>query len=252
MAVDWRAIRWGFWFGLLSLVVLMLGLYLTGSWIYRVLMDEQQVPLDAIVLQGDLIYTSTDEVRSALIADEVGSFFAADVVTLRERVETLPWIFSAGVRKEWPGRLRIYLVEQRPLAIWNDEQLLNLHGEIFAGRVEQVEDKLPHLYGPVSDVDEVMLQYERMHELLHLNGYRIERLSMTERFSVDVYVVADGQEENKGVTLRLGREARMQRVQRFIDLHQRLQDEDDREIDYVDLRYDTGLAVGWRETEAGE
>lgn len=245
MAVDWRAIRWEFWLGLMSLLLLILGLVLAGQWIHRVLMDEQQVPLDAIVLQGDLVYTSTDEVRDALTGDEVGSFFAADVNTLRQRVEALPWIYSAAVRKEWPGRLRIYLVEQVPLAVWNEDELLNRYGEIFAGRVEQVEAELPHLQGPSQDVNEVLRQYERMNQLLAMNGYRVTGLTMTERFSVDVTL-------SNGITLRLGREARLQRIQRFIDLHNRLESSDERAIDYVDLRYDTGVAVGWREIEAGE
>lgn len=245
MAVNWRAIRWDFWLGVLSLIALVVALIAAGQWIHRVLMDDQQVPLDAIVLQGELTYTDVDEVREALVAGELGSFFAADVSTLKARVEALPWIETAAVRKEWPGRLRIYLVEQEPKAIWNDTQLLNRHGRVFEGRVEQVEGELPSLYGPVADVDEVIRQYERINELLTLNGYQMAALEMTERFSVDVTL-------SDGIRLRLGREARLQRIQRFIDLHDRLRNEDEREIDYVDLRYDTGVAVGWRDEEAGE
>lgn len=245
MAINWRTIRWGFWFGVVSLVGLVLGLMFAGQWLHRVLMDEQQVPLDAIVLQGNLSYTSIDEVREALVAGELGSFFAADVSTLKQRVEELPWIETAAVRKEWPGRLRIYLVEQEPKAIWNQTQLLNRHGKVFAGRVEQVEGELPSLSGPPADVEEVIRQYERINELLVLNGYQVAALDMTERFSVDVTL-------QNGVWLRLGREARLQRIQRFIDLHDRLRREDEREIEYVDLRYDTGVAVGWRENQAGE
>lgn len=245
MAVDWRAIRWDFWLGLLSLLLLIVGLFMAGQWIHRVLMDEQQVPLDAIVLQGDWVYTEVDEIRDALVAGEVGSFFAADVATLRQRVEALPWIYSAAVRKEWPGRLRIYLVEQVPMAIWNDAELLNRYGQIFEGRVEQVDGELPRLYGPVADVEEVIRQYERIRELLSMNGYQMTHLTMTERFSVDVTL-------ESGMTLRLGREARLQRIQRFMDLHERIREADEREIEYVDLRYDTGVAVGWRDQEAGE
>lgn len=245
MAVTGRAIRWSFWLGLLSLIMLVVGLTLAGQWLHRVLMDEQQVPLDAIVLQGELVYTDINEVRDALVTGEVGSFFAADVSTLKARVEALPWIETAAVRKEWPGRLRIFLVEQEPTAIWNHDQLLNRHGEIFAGRVEQVAGTLPRLAGPASDVDEVMRQYERISELLALNGYQVAELEMTERFSVDVTL-------SDGVRLRLGREARLERIQRFIDLHGRLRRESEREIEYVDLRYDTGVAVGWRDEEAGE
>lgn len=239
MAVDWRAIRWEFWLGLTSLVLLVLGMVLAGHWVYRTLMDEQQVPLDAIVLQGELVYTGTDEVRDALTAGEVGSFFAADVATLKARVEALPWIYQAAVRKEWPGRLRIYLAEEVPSAVWNGSALLNQDGAVFEGRVEQVDSWLPRLFGPEGDVEETFYQYRRIAGLLTLNGYRIESLRMTERFSISV-------ELGEGTTLYLGREARLQRIQRFIDLHERLQSADERDIEYVDLRYDTGVAVGWR------
>lgn len=242
MRWNWRAVRWQFWLGVLSLLIVVAGLYWAASAIYDTLMDEQEVPLDAIVLQGELVYTSVDEVREALIDGEVGSFFAADVNTLRARIESLPWIYRASVRKEWPGRLRIYLVEQAPQAVWNDEQLINQRGTVFAGRVEQTEGQLPRLYGPDKDVDEVIHQFERLRSLLELNGYEIAALTVTERFSVSV-------ELTSGITLHLGREARLQRVQRFIDLAERLHSADERAIDYVDLRYDTGVAVGWREPD---
>lgn len=205
-------------------------------------MDEKQVPLDAIVVQGDLQYTDREAVRAALTTDEVGSFFAADVKTLRERVEALPWIYQAAVRKEWPGRLRIYVVEQQPMAIWNNEALLNEHGEIFTAEVNLVEEYLPHLRGPQEHVAELIRQYQRVGELLEMNGFAVEELTLTDRFSVSVML------EN-GISLHLGREARLQRVQRFVDMFPMLSTQDERQIDYVDLRYDTGVAVGWHEPE---
>lgn len=242
MKVDWRAVRWSFWAGVASLL-LLLGLLVWGaSRIHQVLMDEQQVPLDAIVVQGDMQYTDRETIRQALTADEVGSFFAADVSTLRQRVEALPWIYQAAVRKEWPGRLRIYVVEQEPMAIWNDAELLNKQGEIFSAEVNQVEEYLPHLRGPKEQVGEVIRQYQRVGELLEMNNFKVEELVVTDRFSVSV-------ELENGINLRLGREARLQRVQRFVDLFPLLSTQDERPIDYVDLRYDTGVAVGWHEQE---
>lgn len=242
MKVDWRAVRWSFWAGVVSLVILLGLLVWGGSRIHQVLMDEQQVPLDAIVVQGDMQYTDRETIRQALTADEVGSFFAADVNTLRQRVEALPWIYQAAVRKEWPGRLRIYVVEQQPMAIWNDAELLNEQGEIFTAEVNQVEQYLPHLRGPKEHVGEVIRQYQRVGELLEMNNFKVDELVVTDRFSVSV-------ELKNGINLRLGREARLQRVQRFVDMFPLLSTQDERPIDYVDLRYDTGVAVGWHEQE---
>lgn len=240
--MDWRAVRWSFWIGVASFVVLLALLVWGAMHIHQVLMDEKQVPLDAIVVQGDLQYTDREVIRAALSAGEVGSFFAADVNTLRQRVEALPWVYQAAVRKEWPGRLRIYVVEQQAVAIWNDVGLLNEHGEIFTAEVNLVEEYLPHLRGPQEHVEEVMRQYQRVGELLQMNGFAVEQLALTSRFSVSVKL------EN-GISLQLGREARLLRVQRFVDMFPILSTHDERQIDYVDLRYDTGVAVGWHEQE---
>ncbi|RUO26617.1 cell division protein DivIVA [Aliidiomarina minuta] len=237
---DWHSVRWSFWFGVLAFIVIMLGLIWSGLKVYQTLMDEQQVPLGAIVIQGDMQHSTSDDIRQALIAGEVGSFFAADVETLRDRVEALPWIYSASVRKEWPGRLRIFVVEQIPMAIWNDQQVLNKQGQIFSAQVNELAVELPHLKGPDADVQEVIRQFERIGGMLALSPFSIQQLEVTERFSVSVRL-------NNGISLRLGREARLERVQRFMDLYSFLSTQDERAIDYVDLRYDTGVAVGWRE-----
>ena len=50
-----------------------------------------------------------------------------------------------------------------------------------------------------------------------------------------------------GVQLFLGRSDEMARLQRFIDVFPEIQPRE--LIAYVDLRYDTGLAVGWKRNE---
>ena len=44
--------------------------------------------------------------------------------------------------------------------------------------------------------------------------------------------------------LKLGRQEYINRLQRYIDVYPLLA-EDQKSVSYVDLRYDTGLAVGW-------
>lgn len=81
----------------------------------------------------------------------------------------------------------------------------------------------------------------------------ITELVLSERFAWQLTL-------NDGVTLNLGREDRVKRVQRFMDIYPQIkklalekaknqnknQDEENQQVDYIDLRYDTGLAVGWK------
>lgn len=264
-------VRWGFWAGVLMFAVIVSSLF-WGSWrLLDLLEDENQTPVEAMVLQGELQYTSANDVREALLSGEIGSFFTADVDVLRARVEALPWVYSVSVRKEWPARLRIYIVEQEAAALWftkgevseiktteekgsaaenavdgiantqgRTRQLLNVQGDIFTAPVSGLEQELPELHGPEHAVDEVVHQYRRLSQLLALDGFYVTRLELSERFAVRLWLDND-------IELRLGREARLERIQRFIELYPVIKRESEKQIAYVDLRYDTGVAVGWNE-----
>ena len=79
--------------------------------------------------------------------------------------------------------------------------------------------------------------------LLAGTGLRINELFLSERFAWNVQL-------NNGIKLNLGRKEFIDRFQRFIDLFELL-DRQEKSVDYVDLRYDTGLAVGWKTEIAG-
>ncbi|RUO37540.1 cell division protein DivIVA [Aliidiomarina shirensis] len=237
--------RWEFIAGIAVFVVIVLG-FLIGS--YQLLdwiTDAEQVPLEGVIIQGERVHTADDEVLSAIIAGEVGSFFTADVDEIRNRIEALPWVYSASVRKEWPQRLRVFLVEQEPVGIWNEDWVMNRYGEVFAADPDVIRGKVPHFAGPEAAEDEVLRQYQRISELLAIHDYAITRIALSERFSVRLWL-------DNGIELQLGREARLERIQRFLDLYPLIQEESDKAVAYADLRYDTGIAIGWKEQPDGE
>jgi len=237
--------RYEFWAGLSSFIVIVLGLVIGGVYLINTLVDEEQLPITGVIIQGDRIYTSDAEVVRVLTEQETGSFFAADADMLRRRIEGLPWVFSASVRKEWPSTLRVFVVEQQAVAVWNGKELINSSGELFAAEPSEVARAIPELEGPEGDVDEVFFQYQRIQALLARSNHYIDRFAMSERFSVRIWL-------ESGIELRLGREARLERVQRFMELLPIIQGESTQEIAYIDLRYDTGVAVGWHDIQPGE
>ncbi|MCO4321466.1 cell division protein FtsQ/DivIB [Aliidiomarina quisquiliarum] len=237
--------RYEFWAGLSAFIIIMLGLVVGGVWLINTLVDEEQLPITGVIIQGERTYTSNADVVRVLTAAETGSFFAADADVLRRRIEALPWVYSASVRKEWPANLRVFIVEQQPIAVWNGHELLNSSGELFAADPSVVAGTIPELVGPEGDVAEVFYQYQRIQALLAHSNHHIQRFAMSERFSVRLWL-------ESGIELRLGREARLERVQRFMELLPIIQGESEKEIAYIDLRYDTGVAVGWHDIQPGE
>ena len=81
--------------------------------------------------------------------------------------------------------------------------------------------------------------------MLSVNGFSIS-LRLTDRFAVSLVLT-------QGIEIKLGREATLERIKRFIDLFPSMmnhENSENKKIDTVDLRYDTGAAVAWREAKS--
>ena len=67
---------------------------------------------------------------------------------VQRSVQDLPWVATVSVRKQWPDELQVYIVEHKPVAIWNSDLLLNAKGQVFQADNEALQAYLPQLYGP--------------------------------------------------------------------------------------------------------
>lgn len=243
-------VSWNFWLGLLTCVVTLSALTLGLIKLVGVLKDEQQVPLARLNVQGELRQLSATEIRAVLTQQPLGSFFTADVNALRARVESLPWVAKASLRKVWPDRLAVHVTERQPLAHWNNDRLVSVAGEVFKAPLnEQVMTApLPQLFGPEHAVKATLEQFNQVQGMLSVNNLQVEAMRLTERFATSVVL-------RNGIELKLGREATLERIKRFIDLLPQIQahkNSAEQSVATVDLRYDTGAAVSWRKLEEKE
>lgn len=239
MSQRWTAEKWG---GLTFLLFVLIGLIYLGWQIRHFLQDEQQSPVQVIQFSGEFHHVDIGELESLIRSSQPGSFFALDVNDVHQLIEDHPWIYRASVRKQWPNTLQIYLVEQTPVVAWNADMVLNPFGDTFS--VLPASLGLPQLFGPGGSETTALEGYNAMQRLLATSGLAISELSLSERFAWQVQL------EN-GIRLNLGRQEFMDRLQRFVDVYPLLT-KHEKPIDYVDLRYDTGLAVGWLEEKQNE
>jgi cell division protein FtsQ len=71
--------------------------------------------LDRVVVQG-AVHTAPDEARFASGLRRGQRMLDVDDGMAVRGVETLPWVQQATVSKQWPGQVRIRLVERQPVA----------------------------------------------------------------------------------------------------------------------------------------
>lgn len=255
ISVNQQALSFGL--GLAFFLCVVIGLISIAWWLTNKLIDQENLPVNSIVISGEMPYTQRDDVLAAMNSINLGNFFQVDVNEIQTQLAALPWVYSVAVRKQWPNEVKIYIVDQTPVALWNGDFLLNQFGKAFQADVERLTHSLPQFFGPEGSELLALENFLNLNDLLEYRDLEIDELVLSERFSWQLTL-------NDGVMLNLGREERVKRVQRFMDIYplikthleqqvkQSKKQENNREkelkqaVDYIDLRYDTGLAVGWK------
>jgi cell division protein FtsQ len=69
------------------------------------------------------------DIRIAAQIQTGSYFFGVDLDAARDRTESLPWVDRAVVRRLWPNRIVVQIVETTPYALWQDEGKLHLLAE---------------------------------------------------------------------------------------------------------------------------
>lgn len=110
---------------------------------------------------------SESDVRIALGVNEGDFLFDMNTQAAQERVEALNWVDRAVVRRLWPNRVVVQIIEHRPYALWQHEgeiKLVNAEGDVIAnGDVAQFSN-LPLVVGNgaaenISDIQSVLKQF---------------------------------------------------------------------------------------------
>jgi cell division protein FtsQ len=130
------------------------------------------------------------------------------------------------------------------VARWGESGLLNTRGEVFVHDVRHFPAELPTLVGPPGSEARMTERYLAAQSRLVEAGMRLSQLTLDERGSWELVL-------DTGVHLRLGRLLVDERFDRFITAAARIVATRANEINYVDMRYANGFAIGWR-TAAGE
>ncbi len=222
--------------GFLVVVVLFIGwlMFSTLNWMW----DEQRLPLSNLVLQGELTHVEPKEVQSAFSSlEHIGTFISQDVDELQDVLLRLPWVARVSIRKQWPDTIKVYLVEHEAQAIWNGISMLNMEGNVFDAEIAELKSEKIKLYGPEGSHKEVLQAWQKIQELLIPIDLTVSSVLLNDRRAWQVIL-------NSGIRLELGKEALIERTMRFVTLYQKLISTSQR-ISHIDLRYDTGAAIGW-------
>ncbi|MEO7775406.1 MAG: cell division protein FtsQ/DivIB [Steroidobacteraceae bacterium] len=226
--LDWKRIGAG---------VVAIGAVGAVAFGIRIALDQ---PIETVAVEGRLQRVSPLDVENAVreVSRDKG-LVAVDLDAAQRAIRRIGWVDSATVRRAWPRGLRVFVVEQTPVARWGETGLLNVRGELFVNDARHVPPELPELAGPPGSQGLVTQRYLAAQGRLLEAGMRLSAVRLDPRGAWEFDL-------DNGVELRLGRRQVDERFDRFVVAAARVVSQRATEISYVDLRYTNGFAIGWR------
>lgn len=225
------------------------------------------LPVTDIQVNGSLDFLNKADIESIVKNNTSGGYFTVDLNTLRELLVQQPWVKTVTLRRKWPASLDVYIVEQSPIAFWNDDGYINKDGQVFKPEKIDVALDIPNLSGPDGHHNDVWKFMNVLYQEMALLEYDVVRLDLDERRAWQLVVTANSEANQETVAnminIRLGRFDTEKRLQRFVRILPALIDEDgkvrelhrginsdghkDAGIEVIDMRYPNGFAVQIKE-----
>ena len=207
-------------------------------WLWPQLMNWVNRPIARVEVHAGFESLQESDVEKELEPFLVNRFFHLDLEAIQDMLTAMPWVREASLRRRWPDLLEVTLLEREAVARWTGGQLITGEGVLFKPEDVDGFEQLPLLSGPDDEALDVMQQYLAISQLLRPMGLSVTELSLgaadSWRFRVD------------HVEVYVGRDRRMERLQRFVRLYHARLDSRWNEVTRVDLRYLNGAAVDWQ------
>jgi len=229
--IPWVAIT-----TVLGVVLFVAGIVTAGRWALN-------RPVQEVVLKGQFERVSADQLEAVLRQAVGKGFLAADLRTIQSEVAALPWVASAQVSRQWPDVLDVTVTEEIPAARWGADGLLNAQGRLFVRHTTHIPAELPRLAGPDGSETEVAARYVAIHEQLVERGLGVAALELDGRGAWTMLL-------SNGIGVRLGSRDVEERLARFYEALDSVIAPVAVDVQFVDMRYTNGFAVGWKQQRA--
>ncbi len=190
--------------------------------------------VDHLELTSLLKHVSEKEILVQLEGVFPDGFAYLDVAEVSDRLLVLPMVANVKVEKVWPDTLKISIQEEKPVAIWNDTSMVSQHGEILPLALTQLE--LPRLQGAEGGSRQVMQHFQ----LFNRWGKR-HKLNL-----VSLNSNASGWQLIYGNKLQVWLD-NAQAMHGLQQLESVLKQFQLGRIQRIDMRYEQGFAVAWKD-----
>jgi len=200
--------------------------------------QETLLPIKTIQLSSSFQNIDEDEVVSSLQQFIGEGFFSLDINRVQKTLGDKPWVEAVSIRRIWPDRLRIIIIENKPIARWDSDHLVSDKAIVFHAQTENFA-QLPVVNSASDSASQILRLYYELETRFGSLNERVAVLRKDSRGALDIQL------EN-GLRIKLGRADIERKIARFVAIYpQHIYPRRDL-IQRLDLRYSNGFAVAWK------
>ena len=217
------------------------------------LLRTDNFPVRNVRFEGEFKHVTQQELQAAVMSVVHGNFFLLNLDAVKARVESLPWVYKASVRRQWPQDVYVRFTEQQLAAYWSDGAFLNQAGDVVRVKADDLPAEFPRLEGPEGTGAQVLEHYKSLGRILAAAGLKLERVMLTPRRTWQLVVtngdgqgrtsIAGGRIPGATMTIVLDREQPERKLERFARVYVQSFALLASDIRQVDLRYANGFSV---------
>lgn len=206
-----------------------------GVWAVKQVDD---IPINTIEIQSPINKVNKSEIKIIVQNYIHEGFFTVDLTALENQLNDIPWVYRANVKRQWPGKVVINIVEQQPYFRWGEEHLINKYAEKFYVANTNEYAYLPLLKGVAGREREIIDLYYKYSDGFKQAGAEIISLQEDARYDKEIRLA-------NGIAINLGRDQTEKQIQRCLHSLAMFTKAEREAIASIDLRHSNGFAVRW-------
>ncbi|MCP4491068.1 MAG: FtsQ-type POTRA domain-containing protein [Gammaproteobacteria bacterium] len=196
------------------------------------------LPIKTIELSGSFKYIEQEDIEVILRPYVGEGFFSLDIHAVHKVLSDRDWADSVSVRRVWPDRLEINIIEKEPVARWSKNQLLSDKAVVFDADTSEF-DGLPLVHATNGHAADLLRQFYALSRRFSTLEEMLVSLRQDSRGALDI-------ELDDGLVIKVGRSDVERKIARLITIYKQQILPRRLQIRQLDLRYSNGFAVAWK------
>ena len=202
-------------------------------------------PVRNIRVQGDINHINPAQIRKHLAEHAAKAYFMINLSAVEQDVRQCAWVDQVQVTRIWPDTLQVWIVEQKPVAIWNNTGFLNQRGQLFFVDNLETHGHLPRVEGSVTQEKRLLATLDALNRAWKAQGVQVARLALSESQAWSL-------EFDSGLRVVFGKQDPLLATQKLQGILPVLGERRFGELAALDLRYANGMALVWKPDTVGK